>query len=331
MKPLLSFILFAVTTLYLSYAYAQSITPPVIKKVTKVFTEHGNERTDDYYWMNNPADTNVINHLKTENAYVESYMNHTEELQKKLYNELVARIPGKDESLPVKRNGYWYYTRFEEGQQYPYYARKKGTTTNKEEITLNVPELAKKNQIYLVRGWQISTDNQALAYGIDTLGDRRSILYIKNLLSSELHPDKILNTSGDYVWANDNTTIYYVKNDHTVRPYKVMKHILGSDANTDTEIYSEKDSTYEVGLSKSKNNRYIFIRSATTNTNEDRYLDANNPSALPVLIQPRRNNVEYRTDHFEGDVFHVYTNKHAKNFKFVTAPVNNPGIETWKM
>ncbi len=305
MKTILSFILFAVITLCIPYTYAQTIAPPVIKKVTKIFTEHGNERADDYYWMNNPADTNVINHLKAENAYVESYMKHTEELQKKLYNELVARIPGKDESLPVKRNGYWYYTRFEEGKQYPYYARKKRTTNNKEEITLNVPELAKKYQIYLVRGWQVSTDNKNLAYGIDTSGDRRSILYIKNLLSDELYADKLINTSGDYVWANDNKTIYYVINDHTVRPYKVMKHILGSDINSDTDIYSEKDSTYAVGLSKSKNNRYIFIRSGTTNTSEDHYLDANDPTAIPVIIQPRGNNVEYRTDHFEGDVFHI--------------------------
>src|SRR5687768_8863358 len=289
MKTLLLFILFVVATLYIPYAYAQTITPPVIKKVTKVFTEHGNQRVDDYFWMSNPADTNVINHLKEENAYVERYMKHTEQLQKKLYDELVARIPGKDESLPVKRNGYWYYTRYDEGQQYPYYARKKGTTTNKEEITLNVPELAEKHQIYLVRGWQVSIDNQTLAYGIDTSGDRRSIMYIKNLLNKELYPDKIVNTSGDYVWANDNKTIYYVVNDHTVRSYKVMKHILGSAVSSDTEIYSEKDSTYAVGLSKSKNNRYIFIRSGTTNTSEDRYLDANNPSDTPVIIQPRTN------------------------------------------
>nr|MBA2563081.1 oligopeptidase B [Chitinophagaceae bacterium] len=226
--------------------------------------------------------------------------------------------------------GYWYYTRFEEGRQYPYYARKKGTTTNKEEITLNVPELAKKHQIYLVRGWIVSNDNQHMAYGIDTSGNRRSILYIKNLLSNELHPDKIFNTSGNYVWANDNKTLYYVINDHTVRPYKVMKHILGSAVNSDTEIYSEKDSTYAVGLSKSNNNRYIFIRSGTTNASEDRYLDASNLSAAPVIIQPRGNNIEYRADHFEGDVFHIYTNKDAKNFKFVTAPLNNPGIEYWK-
>ena len=159
---------------------SQTFQPPVTVKGTKVFTEHGNKRTDDYYWLSNPSDSNVINHLKQENLYVENYMKHTEELQKKIYDEIVARIPGRDESLPVKRNGFWYYSRFEEGKQYPYYSRKKETTTAGEEIILDVPALAKNHQIYIVRGWGVSTDNQQLAYGIDTAGDRRSVLYFKN-------------------------------------------------------------------------------------------------------------------------------------------------------
>jgi len=309
---------------------SQTFQPPVTRKGTKVFTEHGNKRTDDYYWLNNPSDSNVINHLELENLYVDNYMKHTEALQKKLYDEIVARIPGRDESLPVKRNGFWYYSRFEDGQQYPYYARKKETTTSREEVILDVPTLAKNHQIYIVRGSDISIDNQQLAYGIDTAGDRRTTLYFKNLSTREIYPDVINNTAGNYVWANDNKTIYYVVNDHTVRPYKVMRHTLGTDKNSDTEIYMESDSTYRIALSKSKNNKYIFIHSTSTNTSEDRYLNPDNNNTLPVIIQPRTNDIEYSTDYFEGNVFHIYTNKDAKNFRFVTAQVNKPGAENWK-
>jgi oligopeptidase B len=316
--------------LFIQQLMSQTFQPPVTMKGTKVFTEHGNKRTDDYYWLNNPSDSNVINHLKLENLYVGNYMKHTEELQKKIYDEIVARIPGRDESLPVKRNGFWYYSRFEEGKQYPYYARKKETTTAGEEVILDVPALAKNHQIYIVRGSGISIDNQQLAYGIDTAGDRRSTLYFKNLSNRQIYPDVINNTSGNYVWANNNKTIYYVINDHTVRPYKVMRHTLGTDKNSDREVYTESDSTYRIGLSKSKNNKYIFIHSTSTNTSEDRYLNPDNINASPVIIQPRTNDIEYNTDYFEGNVFHIYTNKDAKNFRFVTAPVNKPAVENWK-
>lgn len=327
-KPLICICCFCV--LFIQQLASQTFQPPVTVKDTKVFTEHGNTRTDDYYWLNNPSDSNVINHLKEENLYVDNYMKHTEGLQKKLYDEIVARIPARDESLPVKRNGFWYYSRYEEGQQYPLYARRKGTTAAGEEIILDVPALAKNYHIYLVRGWAVSPDNQELAYGIDPSGDRRSTLYFKNLSGRQVHPDVINNTSGSYVWANDNKTIYYVVNDHTVRPYKVLRHTLGTDKNSDTEIYTEGDSTYDVQLSKSKNNQFIFIHSTSTNTSEDRYLDANNNNTSPVMIQPRTTDIEYNTDYFEGNVFHIYTNKDAKNFRFVSVPVNNPSAENWK-
>ncbi|MEO6187832.1 MAG: prolyl oligopeptidase family serine peptidase, partial [Ginsengibacter sp.] len=309
---------------------AQTSHPPITKKQSKVFNEHGNKRTDDYYWLNNPEDSNVINHLKQENAYVTAYMKHTESLQKKLYNEIVSRIPGKDESLPVQRNGYWYFVRFDEGNQYPFYTRRKGTTTAREEMVLNIPELAKHHQIYLVRGYSVCSDNNLLAYGIDTSGDRRSILYIKNLSEGSLYKDVIDNTSGNFVWANDNKTVYYVLNDHTVRPFKVMRHTLGNSIDTDEEIYTENDSTYSIELAKSKNDKYIFIHSISTNTSEDRFLDPGDANAKPILIQPRTDNVEYSTTYYEGYVFHIYTNKDATNFRLVTAPVDSPSMENWK-
>jgi len=311
-------------------AIAISQTVLQTKKEKKIFSEHGGERTDEYHWLSNPKDSNVINHLKAENAYVNDYLKNTEPLQKKIYDELVGRIEQKYVSLPNKQNGYWYYTRFDEGKQYPYYARKKATTTAAEEIMLDVPKMAEAHKIFLVRGWRVNADNNLLAYGIDTSGDRRSTLYIKDLNKKELLPDIISNTSGSYAWSKDNKTLYYVLNDHTVRGYKVMQHSVGTDPLLDKELYTEKDSTYSVFLQVSKNRDYIFITSGSTMTTEQRYINAKDPSAPPVIIQPRQANLEYYATYVEGDKFHIYTNKDAKNYKYVTAPVSNPSINSWE-
>lgn len=326
----ISFLVVFATLQYIPNISAQTLSVPVSKKATKVFTEHGRQRTDDYFWMNNPSDSNVINHLKAENTYIEGYMKHTVALQKKLYDELVARIPGIDQSLPTKRKGYWYYTRFEEGKQYPFYARKKGTTSAKEEIILDIPTLAQGHQIFLVRGTASSPNSDYYIYGTDTSGDRRSTVYIKQLSSGSIMPETISNTSGSYAWNNDNKSFYYVLNDHTVRAYKVMRHIIGTHPSADKEIFTEKDSTYRVNLSRTMSGRYIFINSSSTNTTESSYLDANNADATPVLIHPRTPGLEYSPEYFEGDVFHIYTNKDAKNFKYVSAPVSNSGVANWK-
>ena len=306
------------------------VAPPMIKKEPKIFNEHGGNRTDDYFWLSNPKDSNVIKHLKAENAYVEGALKHTEPLQKNLYDEIVARIPGRDVSLPTKRNGYWYFTRFEEGQQYPYYTRRKGSQVAKEEMILDIPALAQSHQIYLLRGTASSPNSDYYIYGVDTTGDRRSTLYIKQLSTGKLLPDMISNTSGSYAWNLDNKSFYYILNDHTVRAYKVMRHQLGTDPSSDEEIYTERDSTYSVGLTRTKSGRFIFIQSNSTNTTEARYLDANNSNATPFLIQPRTTGLEYSVDYYEGEVFHIYTNKDAKNFKLVVAPIKSPGVANWK-
>src|ERR1051326_19111 len=303
---------------------------PQTKKETKVFVEHANQRTDDYFWLSNRSDSNVINHLKEENAYTEAYLKPTEDLQKKIYDELVGRIEQKYESLPVKENGYWYYVRFEEGKQYPNNYRRKGTMNSREELLLDVNELSKGHKIYLLRDWSVSRANDILAYAIDTAGDRRSILYFRNLRTGELLPEKISNTSANIAWANDRNTVYYVLNDYTVRPYRVMRHKLGTDPAYDQEIYSEKDSTYGVFLSNSRDNRYLFINSGSTTTSEVRYLDANNPDARPVLIQSRVKDLLYSPIDVVGNTFYFRTNLDAKNFKVVSAPIESLSRENWK-
>jgi oligopeptidase B len=302
---------------------------PLAKKVPKIFTEHGNTRTDDYFWLNNASDSNVINHLNLENAYVEGMMKHTEKIQKTIFDELIARIDQKYESLPIKQNGYWYYIRYEEGNQYPLHCRRKENMNAPEEMMLNINELAKGKQIYLIRGKEISRDNNWIAYLADTSGDRRSTIYFKNLNTGQYSNETISNTSS-LGWANDNKTFYYTINDYTVRSYKVMKHIMGTDPLTDKELYTEKDSTYEVDLHSSKDNRYIFIVSSSTTTTEVRYLDANNTAAAIVLIQPRIHDVLYYPSYYEGNNFHIITNKDAKNFKLVTTAIATPEMTNWK-
>ncbi len=318
--------LFLCSTYYIS----AQLQTPVTKKESKIFTEHGNQRTDDYFWLRNRSDSNVINHLKAENAYTEAYLKHTEDLQKKIYDEIVGRIEQKYESLPFKENGYWYYSRFEEGKQYANNYRKKGMMNAQEELLLDVNELSKGYKIYLLRDWAVSRTNDVLAYAIDTAGDRRSIVYFKNLKTGELFPEKISNTSANIVWASDAKTVYYVLNDHTVRAYKIMRHQLGADPKNDQEIYTEKDSTYGVSLSYTRDNRYIFIHSGSTTTSEVRYLNANDPNASPILIQQRVKDLLYSPINAEGNAFYIRTNLDAKNFKIVSAPIANPSKQNWK-
>jgi oligopeptidase B len=304
--------------------------PPVAKKIPETFKEHGQTRVDNYNWLSNPQDPAVIQHLENENAYVNAQLKHTEDLQEKIYGELVARIDPEFNSLPVKENGYWYYIRYEGGKQYPFYCRKKDNLTAKEEVYLNADALAEGHQIFLVRGAAVSPDNQWLAYGADTTGNRQIMVSFKNLATGKLATEQISNTAGYYAWANDNKTVYYTLNDPTVRSYKVMRHQLGTSPNQDQEIYTENDSTFSVGIRPSKDNRYIFISSESSTTSEVRYLDANNPKATATLIQPRQREMLYEVTDYEGDSFYLTTNKNAVNFKLVKTPIAKPGMANWQ-
>ncbi len=303
---------------------------PATRKETKVFSEHSYQRTDDYFWLSNRNDSNVIHHLEAENAYVDAYMKRTEGLQKKVYEELIERIPGRDQSLPTKRNGYWYYGRFEEGKQYPYLVRRKGSMTAKEELLLDQPALAAPYKVFLLRGTAVSPDNNLLAYGVDTAGDRRCLLYVRDLRTGQVSKEVIDNTSGNFAWADDNRTLYYVLNDPTVRAYRVMKHRLGTDPTRDEEVFAERDSTFRVGIRRSMNGPYLFISTNSTDVSEDRYIRTDDPSGTVHLVQARTPKLEYFTDYREGKVFHIQTNKDAKNFKLVTAPIEQPSANNWK-
>ncbi|WP_460923834.1 S9 family peptidase [Pontibacter brevis] len=308
----------------------QTPQPPVAKKVPKELTIHGDTRIDNYYWMNQREDPEVIAYLNAENEYTQQRLAHTEALQEKLYKEIVGRIKQKDESVPYKDDGYWYYTRYEEGKEYPIYARKKGTLEAPEEVMVNANERAEGQSYYSAAGMNVSPNNQFLAFGEDTVSRRKYTIRFKDLNTGKLLPDAIANTTGGAVWGNDNKTVFYTMKDPALRSFKIFKHTLGTPTSQDKEVYHEADETFSTFVYKTKSEDYIIIGSGSTVSNEYRYLGADKPNGTFKVIQPRERGLEYSVDHF-GDKFYMVTNKDgATNFKLMQTPVSKPGKANWK-
>lgn len=303
---------------------------PDVEKKSKEISIHGDTRVDDYYWLNERENPEVIDYLERENAYTKEVLAPTEELQEKLFQEIKGRIKEDDESVPYFKNGYYYYTRYEEGKEYPIYCRKEGSLEAEEEIMLNVNEMAKGYDYYAVSGVSISPDNSMVAYGVDTVSRRKYTIYIKNLETGKIKSDEIPVTTGYAVWANDNKTLFYTKkHETTLRSYKIFRHLMGEDASKDKEIYHENDETFGTSVYKSKSNDYIMISSYSTLSNEYRYLDANDPMEEFKVIQPRERGLEYSVSHF-GEYFYIVTNMDAKNFKLMRTPVDATTKDNWK-
>ena len=304
--------------------------PPVAQKISKELTIHSDTRIDNYFWLRERDNPEVIEYLKAENAYIEAMTAHTEMLQEKLYNEIIGRIKQTDMSVPYMLRGNLYYTRYEEGKEYPVYCRKKGGEDAPEEILLDVNEMAKGHDFYAVRSVRVSLDNNLLAFGVDTVGRRKYVIQVKDLRTGDILPDRMELTTGAAAWANDNKTLFYTKKDPTtLRSYKVFKHVLGADPADDDMVFHEADDTFSCSVWKTKSDQYIFIGSFQTLSSEYRYLDADNPDGDFQLIQPRERDLEYNVDHF-GDKFYIRTNLDAKNFKLVETPVNRTRKRYWK-
>ena len=313
---------------------------PVAKMVKTELSEHGDTRIDNYFWMrlsdeqknNETPDAqtlDVLDYLNEENDYRESEMKDTEEFQQQLYDEIVGRIKQTDESVPVKVNGYWYYTRYEEGKEYPIFCRKADSMDNEEMIMLNVPEMAEGFEYYQVSGRAVSTDNELLVYGVDTVSRREYTLQVKNLKTGELLSDVIPQTTGGATWANDNKTIFYTKKDPvTLRSYQIYKHELGTEPSDDVLVYEEKDETFSCFVYKTKSKKYIIIGSGATESAEYRFLDASNPNGDFQIVQEREPGLEYSIAHYQDD-FYIVTNMDAQNFKLMKAPVKSPGKNNW--
>ena len=303
--------------------------PPVAEKIKKDLTVHGQTRIDEYFWLRERENPKVLDYLKSENDYEKAVMKHTEPFQDALYKEIIGRIKQTDLSVPYKDNGYFYYTRFEEGKDYPLYCRKKGKLEAAEEVLLNGPLMAEGKSFFSIGGLSVSPDNKLMAYGVDTVSRRKYTLYFKNLGTGQALPDEIATTAGSAAWASDNKTVFYtIKDDTTLRAYKVMKHVLGTPVSIDAEIYVEKDETYDIGVYLSRSKKYLIIDSGSTLSDESRFLEANNPNGQFKVIQPRQKDLKYTVEHFK-DKFFILTNDRAKNFKLVETPVAKPGKENW--
>ena len=309
---------------------AEKIVAPVAKKVPKTLVQHGHERIDNYYWLRDMdrKDPEILKYLEDENAYTEKMMAHTKDLQDKLYEEITGRLDKNDESVPVKYNGYWYYSRFEEGSEYPLFCRKKESLDAEEEIMLNVPEMAEGYEFFVVSGRSVSPDNKWLAYGVDTLSRRIYNIYFKNLETGEILEKSIPNTTGGCSWANDNKTVFYTTKDDALRSYKIFRHVMGEDASNAVEVFHEDDDTFGTFVYKTKSDKYIMIGSYSTLSTEYRFLDADNPNGEFTIIQPRERDHEYGVAHY-GDDFYISTNWDAKNFRLMKTSVNSTAKENW--
>lgn len=307
-----------------------SMQPPVAKKEAKELTIHGHTRTDNYFWLNQREDPEVIAYLEAENAYKDAQLADTKDFQENLYNEMRGRIKEDDSSVPYFENGYFYYTRYEEGKEYAIHCRKKDSLEGVEEILLNGNEMAEGHDYFSLGGLTVSDDNKMLAYAVDTVSRRLYTIYFKNLETGETSSESIPGCSGGGAWAADNSTFFYtVKNEETLRTERIKKHRLGSSVADDVEVFYEEDDTYATYVWRTKSKAYIFIGSFQTLASEYRMLDANTPDGEFKIIQPREKDHEYDVAHYE-DKLYIRTNWEAKNFRLMSTSVNNTGKDNWK-
>jgi len=308
---------------------------PIAEKKQHLRNIHGDKVNDPYYWMidyfkKGRDSTQVVEYLTSENSYWENMMKDTEPFREKLFQEMKARIKEKDESVPVFRKGYYYYTRTETGKQYFKYCRKKGNLSAPEEIILDVDQLAEGHAYYSASGFSISPDNSKMIYGVDDVSRRQYKLFLKDLTTGKTTDLGIKNTTGSATWANDNKTIFYTgKNPETLLTEKIYRHSLGTDPSKDALVYEEKDKTNYIGVGKSKNEKIIMIVSSATTSSETRYINADEPNATFKVFQPRMKDVLYDVTPLE-DKFLITTNKDALNFKVMETPLDKTGVESWK-
>ncbi len=308
----------------------ERLSPPTAKKIPVEITTHGHTRIDSYYWLRERDNPEVIDYLNAENSYKDQVLAHTRPLQDELFEEIKSKIKQEDESVPYKKNGYWYYTRTIPDTEYYLLCRKEGSLDAEEEIMLDLNQMAEGHEYFQLGGSSVSPDNKLLAFSVDTVSRRKYTIRFKNLETGEIMDDVIPLTTGRIVWANDNKTVYYVlKDDVTLRSERVMKHVLGSSSEEDEEVFYEEDETFSVFIYKTKSEKYLIIGSESTLTSEYRFLEADNPEGEFRVIQPRTRELEYSVEHFE-DHFYIRTNLDAQNFRLMRTPVSSVGKENWQ-
>ena len=331
MKTLSRVILFILAVMTVqSCNTSTSMKAPVAAKKPKELTMHGHTRVDNYYWLRERENPEVIAYLEAENAYRESVMKGSDQFQIDLFDEIVGRIKQDDESVPYKENGYFYYTRYEEGKEYPIFCRKKENLEAEEEILANVNVLAEGYSYFQVGGLSVSPDNRYMAIGIDTVSRRKYTIHIKDLETGKMLDDQIPLTTGGSSWASDSKTIFYTqKDDETLRSKAIFRHAMGSDASADVLVYEEKDETFGTAVYKTKSKKYMVIASYSTLTTEYQFLPADDPEGEFKVVQPRVRGLEYNISHY-GDYFYIISNLDATNFRLMKTPVENTGKENWE-
>ena len=315
--------------------------PPIAIKKDTSLTIHNHTRIDPYYWMRltdeqkaseNPDEqTNqVLAYLRAENEYKDAVLSHTEASQNKLYDEIIGRIKQDDESVPYFKNGYWYYTRYEEGNEYPIYCRKQQSLENQEQVLLNVNEMAEGMDYFNVTGLKVSPDNKILAYAEDTLSRRIYTIKFKNLVTGDLLKDELTNASAGGAWAKDNSTFFYTTKDQTtLLENKIWRHKLGSEQKSDFLVYEEEDNTFYIGVYNSKSNDYVIIYNQSTLTSDYHILKADNPNGEFKQFTPRETPHEYNIEHFQ-DKFYILTNWDATNFRLMETSESATERSNWK-
>jgi len=309
---------------------ARPTSPPVAERRPTELEIHGDVRIDDYYWLNQRENPEVIAYLEAENAWTEAQMAHTKDLQEELFEEIKGRIKQDDSSVPYFRDGYWYYTRYEEGKDYPLYCRKRESLDAPEEIMLDGNQMAEGHGFFSIGGWSVSEGNDILAFAIDTVGRRIYSLRFKNLETGELYPDILDSSNGNLAWANDNKTLFYTKRDlQTLRSHLIYRHELGTNPASDVLVYDETDEEFSSYVFRTKSKKYMMIGSRHTLSSEYRYLDADTPDGAFTVFLPREEEHEYDVDHY-GDHFYIQTNWQAKNFRLMRTPVTRTAKRNWE-
>ena len=306
-----------------------AMTPPDVEMKPRTDTINGDVRVDNYYWLREKENPEVVAYLEAENTYAEGMMSHAQKLQDDLYNEILGRIKETDMGVPYKKDDYYYYSRTEEGKNYPIYCRKKGSLEGEEEIYFDQNVVAEPYSYCGLGTLEISPDHNLLAYSIDTSGAEKYNLYVKDLKTGDLLEDVIGGVSG-VEWANDNKTIFYtVRNEVDNRPFKLFRHKLGTKQSADKLIFHEPDEMFWMGLGKTKSKKFLILNLGSHSTTENWILDADKPDGEFKLVAPRVDGVEYYLDH-HGDKFYITTNENAQNFKLMTAPISKPSKDNWK-
>ncbi|MGB3777375.1 MAG: S9 family peptidase [Tunicatimonas sp.] len=315
--------------------------PPVASKQDSAITVHGDTRVDPYFWMRltdqqklaaepDAQTQRVVQYLEEENTYTAAALQDTEELQQQLYDEMVARIDPTDESAPYFKNGYWYYNRFVEGQEYPIYARKKETLEAEEEVLLDANQRAEGHNYYAASGLAVSPDNKLLAFAEDTLSRRQYTIRFKNLETSELLPDQIPNAEGNGAWANDNQSYFYTTKDTiTLLSNRIWRHRLGKPTGDDALKYEEEDPSFYIGVSKSKSGEYLIISEQSTLANDYLLLKADQPEGEFQRFTPREKELRYQIEH-AGDQFYVLTDWDAPNYRVMVTPESATDKQRWE-